>query len=133
MTTMTSITDNTAPGVVVGSVGQLLDAPEAGVARARPAPAGDSGPLERSPASVRREQFRTIDAQAARQFFAGAYRPGWRISGLASRSAVSHRRCEAGSMTMDEVMIRGRVAVEIVSVSHRNRLPDLAESDATSG
>lgn len=46
-------------------------------------------------------------------FFSGAYNPGWHITGLTSRSPVSHRRCEAGSLTVDDVMIPGRVALEI--------------------
>lgn len=65
------------------------------------------------PVVVHYKQFRTADAQEARQFFAAAYQPGWRISGLASHAAVSHRRSDADSMTVDEVMIQGHVTLEI--------------------
>ena len=114
MTAVTSATDNTGPGVVVGAVGRLTDAGRADVSPARPGLPGDAGRRARGSASaLRHDQFRTIDAQAARQFFAGAYHPGWRITGLTGPSAVSHRRCEAGSLTVDDVTIQGRVAIEI--------------------
>ncbi len=58
-------------------------------------------------------QTQTIDSRGACQFFAGAYHPGWRVTGLASRSAVSHRRREAGLLTMDDVVIQGRMDFEI--------------------
>jgi AraC-like DNA-binding protein len=48
-----------------------------------------------------------------RHFFAGAYRPGWRVSELTSRSAVTHRRCESGLITVDEVLVQGRLGLEI--------------------
>ncbi|OBG29726.1 helix-turn-helix transcriptional regulator [Mycobacterium sp. 852002-51057_SCH5723018] len=66
-----------------------------------------------SPAAVRYEQFRTVDQGAARRFFAGAYTPGWRINGHIGRWAITHQRCAAGSMTIDEVVIEGRLGVEI--------------------
>ncbi|WP_176704377.1 helix-turn-helix transcriptional regulator [Mycobacterium malmoense] len=111
MTVMTSISDNTRRNGVARAGGQLPGAnqPDPG-----PAPPDDAVPRAHGAASaVRYDQFRTIDAQAARQFFAGAYQPGWRVTGLTSRSAVSHRRCEAGSLTVDDVTIQGRVALEI--------------------
>ncbi len=111
MTTVTSITDNTGPGGVVGAGGQLPDAGQADLSVALPA---DAERRARGPASaIRYDQFRTVDPQAAREFFAGAYNPGWRIAGVTGRAAVSHRRCEAGSLTVDDVMLQGRVAVEI--------------------
>lgn len=64
-------------------------------------------------AAVRYEQFRTGDPDAARRFFAEAYTPGWQITGLARGAVVVHRRCEAGSITFDEVMVQGRVGCEI--------------------
>ncbi|UXA08400.1 helix-turn-helix transcriptional regulator [Mycobacterium sp. SMC-2] len=98
MTAVTSIIDNAGSHKVAGAVGQLPEAGQADPDRA---------------SAIRHEQFRTVDAQAARQFFAGAYSPGWRIAGLTSRSAVSHRRCEAGALMVDDVMIQGRVGLEI--------------------
>lgn len=65
------------------------------------------------PVAVECKQFRSADAQAARRFFAGAYRPGWRLSGLTGHCAVSHRRRDTGTMTVDEVAIQGRAALEI--------------------
>lgn len=99
MITVTSTAENAGPGV--------KDPP------ARPAIATEAG--RRSRGAIRWEQFRTLDAPAAREFFASAYNPGWRIIGLTSRSAVSHRRCAAGSLTVDDVMIQGRVTIEIPS------------------
>ena len=68
---------------------------------------------EPAPVAVRYEQFRTVDVFAARRFFAGAYQPGWRLTGLASGSAVSHRRWQARSVTLDEVAIEGRARCEV--------------------
>lgn len=65
------------------------------------------------PVAVECKQFRSIDVQAARRLFAGAYRPGWRISGFAGHCKVSHRRWDTGSMTVDEVAIQGRLTLEI--------------------
>jgi AraC-like DNA-binding protein len=111
MTTITSITDNAAPDVFVGVAGEpdsvQVDLRLAGQARARDAEQG------RSPAAVRYEQFRTVEPEAMRHFFAGAYRPGWRVSELAGRSAVTHRRCESGLITVDEVLVQGRLGLEI--------------------
>ncbi len=114
MTTVTSTTDRTGADAVVGAVDGLHGAGQADLGPAWPGAAGDRGRHARGPASaIRWDQFRTVDAQAARQFFAGAYHPCWRITGLTGRSAVSHRRCEAGSLTVDDVTIQGRVALEI--------------------
>lgn len=66
------------------------------------------------PVVVQYKQFRTADAHEARRFFVAAYQPAWRISGLVSH-AVSHRRSDAGSMTVDEVIIQGRVILEIAA------------------
>ena len=112
MTTMTSSTDNTAPSVVVGAPGRPPSPARTDICPARPAQGGESGRLPRA-AAVHYEQFRTVEPKAARQLFAGAYTPGWRLSGLMSRSAVSHRRCVAGELTLDEVMIQGGAALEI--------------------
>lgn len=65
------------------------------------------------PVTVEYKQFRTTDVTVARRFFAGAYQPGWRICGSGNNIAVSHRRSDAGSMTVDEVTIQGRVTMEI--------------------
>lgn len=65
------------------------------------------------PSAVECKQFRSADAQATRRFFAGAYRPGWRLSELTGHCAVSHRRRDTGTMTVDEVAIRGRLTLEI--------------------
>lgn len=111
MTAMTSISENTGRDGVARAVGR-----SPGVDQADPGAelAGDAVPRTHGAApSLRCDQFRTSDAQAARQFFSGAYRPGWRVTGLTGRSAVSHRRCEAGSLTVDDVTIQGRVSLEI--------------------
>ncbi|OBG60855.1 helix-turn-helix transcriptional regulator [Mycobacterium sp. E3339] len=114
MTTVTSATEHTGSGLVVEAAGPPADAGRVEFAPAQPPPSGDPLRRARGSAMARRyDQFRTIDAQAARQFFAKAYQPGWRIAGLTGRSAVSHRRCEAGSLTVDDVSIQGRVALEI--------------------
>lgn len=65
------------------------------------------------PVAVEYKQFRSSDVQAARRLFAGAYRPGWRLSGFTGHCAVSHRRRDTGSMTVDEVAIQGRLTLEI--------------------
>jgi AraC-like DNA-binding protein len=114
MTTMTSTADKTGAEAVVGGVDQLPATAQADLGPTWPGVGSDAGRRGRGPApAIRYDQFRTVDAQAARQFLAGAYHPGWRITGLTSRSAVSHRRCEAGSLTVDDVTIQGRVALEI--------------------
>ncbi|HWF30461.1 MAG TPA: helix-turn-helix transcriptional regulator [Mycobacterium sp.] len=106
---MTSITENTAPGPVMGPAGELnaVHVDLCGANHAR----DPGGRL--SQAAIRYEQFRTVDPDAARRFFADAYTPGWQITGLARGSAVVHRRCEADSMTFDKVMIQGRMGCKI--------------------
>jgi len=106
---MTSTTEKTSPG----AVGQRPDTTQSGPAPARLAPVDDSARPVRSSAATRYDQARTIDSRAVRQFFAGAYSPGWRVAGLTSRSAASHRRCEAGLLTIDDVMVQGRMAFEV--------------------
>jgi len=102
-TTMPSITEDASP-----------DAIQVELSPARDAVARDLGPA-RSTAAVRYEQFRTVEPEAARRFFARAYAPGWGVSGLTSRSSVTHRRCAAGSMAVDEVLIQGPSVFEIPS------------------
>jgi AraC-like DNA-binding protein len=80
---------------------------------ARPTIAGDPGEKGGVTTALRREQFRTLDPEAAQRFFAGAYAPGWQITGLAEGSAVAHRRFAARSITVDEVLIQGRARCEI--------------------
>jgi AraC-like DNA-binding protein len=77
-----------------------------------PASARDPGRLSR-PAALRHQQFRTLDLEDARRFFATAYKPGWQITSLDRGSAVKHRRCDAGSVSLDEVMIQGQAKCEI--------------------
>lgn len=109
----TSIAASTAPDVVV-DVAAEPDAIQVDFRPARQAPEPESGP-DQHPAALRYAQFRTVDPGAVQQFFAAAYTPSWRVSGLSSRSAVTHRRCAAASMTVDEVLIQGRLGLEIPS------------------
>jgi AraC-like DNA-binding protein len=111
MTTVTSITDNGAPDVLGGVAGEP-DSVQVDLLSADQALARDSE-QGRGPVAVRYEQFRTFEPAAMRHFFAGAYRPGWRVSDLTSRSAVTHRRCESGLITVDEVLVQGRLGLEI--------------------
>jgi AraC-like DNA-binding protein len=108
---MTSITENTAPGPLIGPAGEF-DAIRVELCPANQGPAGGPGGMHGAVA-VRYEQFRTGDPGAARRFFADAYIPGWQITGLARGSTVVHQRCEAGSVTFDEVMIQGRADCKI--------------------
>lgn len=112
MTTVTSEAGRKPANPAVGLAGESDSGSGSGYCPARPALGRESEPAFR-PAAVQYKQFRTVEAQAARRFFAGAYQPGWRISGLASQAAMSHRRSDAGSMTVDEVMIQGRLTLEI--------------------
>lgn len=116
MTAMTSGTDSEAPDAAVGAGSRLPVqtelSPPLPVSLVSPASGTGLGPGP-GVAAVRYDQFRTVDPQAARRFFGSVYKPGWRINGLAGRSAVSHRRCETDLMTVDEVTIQGRVALEI--------------------
>lgn len=112
MTTVTSGAGPKPSPPAVGGVGESAEGSGSGYCPARPMLDRDSEPGIR-PAAVQYKQFRTIDAQAARRFFAGAYQPGWRMSSLTGQAALSHRRSDAGSMTLDEVMIQGRSTLEI--------------------
>jgi AraC-like DNA-binding protein len=111
MTTMTSMTDNAAPDVLAGVAGER-DAVQVDLRPARHRLARDSGQWA-GLSALRYEQFHTVEPEAARHFFAGAYRPGWRVSELTSRSAVTHRRCASALIAVDEVLIQGRMAFEI--------------------
>jgi AraC-like DNA-binding protein len=71
-------------------------------------------PAETLPAcALRRGQFHTTDSEAAKRFFESAYTPGWRISSLTNGSAITHRRFEADSVTVDELVVKGRIGCEI--------------------
>jgi len=59
------------------------------------------------------DTFHTVDREAAQRFFDNVYAPGWRIIEFAKGSAVTHRRCEAGLITIDEVLIEGQISCEI--------------------
>jgi AraC-like DNA-binding protein len=111
MTTMTTITDNIATDVLAPA-GAQADAVEIDLRPADHAAARESGP-GLSPATLRYEQFHTVEPEAVRQFFAGAYRPAWRVTELASRPVLTHRRCETDLITVDEVLVQGRLAFEI--------------------
>jgi AraC-like DNA-binding protein len=63
--------------------------------------------------AIRQGQFHTTDPDAARRFFESAYTPGWRISTLTNGSAVTHRRIETDSISVDELVMKGRVGCEI--------------------
>lgn len=112
MTIVTSGPGTKTSGLAVDSPGESPESTRSHCCKSHPMPGRDQQPGFR-PVAVQYKQFRTADAQAARRFFAGAYQPGWRISGLATHAAVSHRRSDAGSMMVDEVMIQGRVTLEI--------------------
>lgn len=106
---MTTIADGTSSDVVVGGEPDTI---QVELRPARHTPASDPG-WAQSPAAVRYEQFRTVEPEATRRFFAGAYTPGWRVSGPTTPSAVTHRRCAASSIAIDEVLIQGRLEIEI--------------------
>lgn len=78
---------------------------------ARPSSNQQSTTLARE--ALRHEQFHTADPDAAQRFFAAAYRPGWRTGRLMKGSAVTHRRCAADVITIDEVVIQGRFDCDI--------------------
>ncbi|MDP7725799.1 helix-turn-helix transcriptional regulator [Mycobacterium sp. TY814] len=73
----------------------------------------DRSPETRAPDAVRYEKFHTSDSEAAQRFFAQAYHPGWRISSLAGGSSVTHHRFVSEAVTVDELLIEGRVGCEI--------------------
>ena len=112
MTIATSGPRTKTSGLAVDSPGESPESARSGYCQGHPV-LGRDQKHELRPVVVQYKQFRTADAQAVRRFFAGAYQPGWRVSGLASHAAVSHRRSDAGSMMVDEVMIQGRVTLEI--------------------
>ncbi len=112
MTTAMRAAGSKPPGLVVRLAGEPTDGTRSDYCPAPPALRRDPEP-EAHPIKVQYKQFRTADAQAARRFFACAYQPGWRISGLTNHTAMSHRRSDAGSMTVDEVIFQGRVTLEI--------------------
>jgi AraC-like DNA-binding protein len=62
---------------------------------------------------LRHYRFHTRDPEAARRFLEDAYKPGWRIDGLAPEAAVTQRRCDTGLITVDEVRIEGRASCDI--------------------
>lgn len=108
---MTTLAEHASPGLVDGAGAPV--APDTIQVDLRPAtrtPVYDIGPAQ---GPVRYEQFRTVEPEATHRFFAGAYTPGWRAGGVTSRLAVTHRRCAAGLLTLDEVMIQGRLILEI--------------------
>ncbi|MFP1153439.1 helix-turn-helix transcriptional regulator [Mycobacterium sherrisii] len=104
---MTSITEKKPHGVSNGAGDVLRDSLSANLKAA-----GDMGVLSR-PSVVRHEQFRTFDPEDARRFFAAAYTPGWRITGIGRGSAVKHRRYTVPAVTLDDVLMQGRVNCEI--------------------
>src|ERR1700756_4675582 len=107
MTSMTSITDNTAPDVLVGAAGEP-DAVQVDLRPARRALVRDSEQWH-GPAALRYEQFPTVAPDATSQFFAAASWRGWGVSELTSRSAITHRRCDTGLIAVDEVLVQGRL------------------------
>jgi AraC-like DNA-binding protein len=107
---MTTTVEGAAPGAV-GTAGEP-DEIQVDLRPARPAVARDLAPARSAPA-VRYEQFRSVQQDTMRRFFAGAYTPGWRVGGLTDRSAVTHRRCAADSMAIDEVLMHGPAIFEI--------------------
>lgn len=102
------------PTAIHVDLGRPLDtrAPDT---RAPDTRAGTAGRRGYSRSGLRCEQFRTSEPESARQFFAGAYTPGWKLAGLTRGSAVTHRRWEAGGVTIDGVLIQGRVSVQIAT------------------
>lgn len=65
------------------------------------------------PAAVRHAHFHTADPVAAQKFFGNAYHPGWRITEFTKGSTVTHRRCAAELITVDDIAIQGRADCEI--------------------
>lgn len=62
---------------------------------------------------LRYEKFHSSDSEAAARFFAGAYTPGWRISSLGRGTSITHRRFRTDAVTIDELVVEGRVGCEI--------------------
>lgn len=67
----------------------------------------------RTPEIIRYAKFHTAESEAAKRFFAQAYQPGWRTSSLTGGSSVTHQRFESAAVTIDDVLIEGRVDCEI--------------------
>ncbi|WP_310776771.1 helix-turn-helix transcriptional regulator [Mycobacterium sp. Z3061] len=67
----------------------------------------------RPPEAVRYAKFHTSDSETAKRFFAEAYQPGWRTTSLPGGSSVTHQRFESEPVTIDEVLVEGRVGCEI--------------------
>ncbi len=109
---MISITDNTASGVLFGVAEGLRGA---GHVDPGPHPVAGDRPGRPGMPALRREEFRTSEPGGAARFFANAYNPGWRVTGLASGSAVTHRRTHARSVTVDGVVIDGHARCEVPS------------------
>ncbi|WP_241520485.1 helix-turn-helix transcriptional regulator [Mycobacterium paraense] len=107
---VTAIAD-AADGFVVGAAGE----PNAIQVDLRPTRDDTLAPdvPAASPSAVRYEQFRILEPEAIRRFYAGAYTPGWRVGGMTSRSTVTHRRCSTASMAIDEVTIHDQLILEI--------------------
>ncbi|MCQ4362916.1 MAG: AraC family transcriptional regulator [Mycobacterium sp.] len=78
-----------------------------------PEETADRSAETRAPDAVRYAKFHTGEPEAARKFFAQAYQPGWRTSSLTGGSSVTHQRFESDAVTIDEVLIEGRVGCEI--------------------
>lgn len=112
MTTAASGIHGKGPELVIDSYGETPMGTRSDFRPSRPVRVADAEHGLR-PDAVQYKQFRTADAHEARRFFAGAYQPGWRLAALGNHVVVSHRRSDAGSMTVDEVMIQGRVTLEI--------------------
>ncbi|OBF53261.1 AraC family transcriptional regulator [Mycobacterium sp. 852002-50816_SCH5313054-b] len=108
---MTATADTAVPGFVGGVAGES-DAIQVELRPTQRTPAPDVGAAQ-SPVAVRYEQFRIAEPEATRRFYAGAYLPGWRVSGVTGRSTVTHRRCATEWMALDEVSIQGQLIFEI--------------------
>lgn len=63
--------------------------------------------------AIRYEEFRTADTAAMRRFFADAYPPSWRVGAVSDGAQSTHRRFATDSVTLNEVLIDGRLSCEI--------------------
>lgn len=70
---------------------------------------------DNAPAAIRYAQFQTADPVAAQRFFDDAYESGWHLDWLADGSTLTHRRFDAGPVTVDEMLLDGRFGCEIQS------------------
>jgi AraC-like DNA-binding protein len=96
MTIKTGTTDDTRPAA--GQDGSYLT---------------DHHAETRGSAVRRPESFHAVDRESAQRFFDNIYAAGWRIIEFATGSAVTHRRSEAGLITIDEILFEGRISCEI--------------------